>query len=84
MPTIAATLRTPDLPENNPDHTRDRYERLRDFVTKQCNRRVTFIAWIPVAGATTPEQGSWGAWFDRPAPNFCDALIEADVVIAPA
>ena len=43
MPAVAATLRAPDLAENNPDHARDRYERLRDFVNKQGNRRVTFV-----------------------------------------
>ncbi len=84
MPAVAATLRAPDLAENNPDHARDRYERLRDFVNKQGNRRVTFVAWIPAPASATPDQGAWGAWFDRPAPNFCDPLVEADVAIAPA
>ena len=82
MPAVA-TLRTPDLAENNPSANRDRFERLRDFVNKQCNRRVSLIAWVPAAGATTPDQGAWAAWFDRPAPAFSDPLAEVDVEIAP-
>lgn len=82
MPAVA-TLRAPDLAENNPSPNRDRFERLRDFVNKQCNRRVSLIAWMPAADAATPDQGAWAAWFDRPAPTFTEPLAEADVEIAP-
>lgn len=82
---MPASLRAPDLIEDNPDTSLPRAVRLHNLIRFQLrgNDTVSLLHWISAPASGAPGEvspGYWAAWLDRPAPKE-DPLRQAGVTV---
>lgn len=82
---MPASLRPPDITEDNPDFSLPRSVRLHNLIRFQlrANDTIGLLHWVGAPASGAPGElspGHWVVWLDQPAPAE-DALRQAGVAV---